>query len=224
MCGRFNLITNGDALVDFFQLEQGLELTPRYNIAPSQTVPVVRNEGSGRHLALHRWGLVPAWAKDPKTGYRMINARAETVAEKPAFRTAFRRRRCLIPATGFYEWKAVQGGKQPYHIRISEGRLFAFAGLWERWTNPEGGILESCTIIVTSANEAVSPIHDRMPVIPDPADYVLWLDPDVDDPVELLPLLRPCPAHWLESYPVTKAMGNPGYDGPECIEPIETTR
>ncbi len=219
MCGRFNLITDAGALVDFFELGQGMELQPRYNIAPSRDVAVVRETGGGRALSMLRWGLIPSWAKDPKIGYRMINARAETVAEKPSFRVALRRRRCLIPATGFYEWKAVPGGKQPYNIQLVDGGLFAFAGLWERWQGGGGQAVESCTIIVTEANRAISPIHDRMPVILDPSDYKNWLDPQLQDAASLQPMLRPCPSNWINSYPVTPLVGNPKNDGPECVVP-----
>jgi len=214
MCGRFNLIADADALVDFFELGQAMGLQPRYNIAPSQDVAVVRETGGGRALSMLRWGLIPSWAKDPKIGYRMINARAETVAEKPSFRVALRRRRCLIPATGFYEWKVVPGGKQPYNIQLGHGRIFAFAGLWERWQG-----VESCTIIVTEANKAISAIHDRMPVILDPSDYKAWLDPQLQDTALLQPLLQPCPPGWINSYPVSPLVGNPKNDGPECVAP-----
>jgi len=214
MCGRFNLIADADALVDFFELGQAMGLQPRYNIAPSQDVAVVRETGGGRALSMLRWGLIPSWAKDPKIGYRMINARAETVAEKPSFRVALLRRRCLLPATGFYEWKVVPGGKQPYNIQVGDGGLFAFAGLWERWQG-----VESCTIIVTEANKAISAIHDRMPVILDPSDYKAWLDPQLQDTALLQPLLQPCPPGWINSYPVSPLVGNPKNDGPECVAP-----
>ena len=224
MCGRYNLITDAQALVEFFHVRNRLELKPRYNIAPSQEVPVVRQSGAGRELALLRWGLIPPWAKDERFGCRTINARAETVAEKPAFRDAFRRRRCLIPATGFYEWRPSDGGKQPYNIRIGDGRLFAFAGLWERWRGEDDRTVESCTIIVTNANRAVRPLHDRMPVILHPDDYGIWLDPGLRDASVLQPLLRPCPSNWITSYPVSRAVGNPANDGPECVRPVEPGR
>jgi putative SOS response-associated peptidase YedK len=152
----------------------------------------------------------------------MITARAETVAEKPSFRTAFRQRRCLISATGFYEWKPVDGGKQPYNIRIGDGNLFAFAGLREHWKGRDGKVTESCTIIVTNANEVIRPIHDRMPVILDPADYGIWLDPGLHDPKQLKQLLRPCPFEWIEYYPVSRRVGNPANDDPECVRPVES--
>ena len=220
MCGRYNLIEDARALVDFFTLDNSLEMPPRYNIAPSQDIPVVRQSGEGRDLSLLRWGLIPHWAKDHKIGYRMINARAETVAEKPSFRTAFRRRRCLIPATGFYEWKKVAGGKQPYNIRMEDGGLFAFAGLWERWKGSDGNLVESCTIIVTDANELIRPVHDRMPVILDPADYGIWLDPGLQDPAQLQPLLVPHPSAGMDLYPVSSRVGSPANDDSELVQPL----
>ena len=218
MCGRYNLIEDARALVDFFTLDNSLEMLPRYNIAPSQDIPVVRQDREGRELSLLRWGLIPHWAKDHKIGYRMINARAETVAQKPSFRTAFRRRRCLIPATGFYEWKKVAGGKQPYNIRMKDGGLFAFAGLWERWKGGDGNLVESCTIIVTDANDLVRPVHERMPVILDPADYGTWLDPGLQEPARLRPLLVPHPSAGMDLYPVSSRVGSPANDDPQLVQ------
>lgn len=220
MCGRYNLITDARALVDFFSLDNSLEIQPRYNIAPSQGVPAVRQKGEGREISLLHWGLIPHWAKDKKIGYRMINARAETVADKPSFRAAFRRRRCLVPATGFYEWRAVTGGKQPYNIQVGEGKLFAFAGLWESWKGMDGEVLESCTIIVTEANEVIRPIHERMPVILDPADYAAWLDPGLHDRTVLQSLLGPCPPGWINCYPVSPRVGSAANDDAALVEPL----
>jgi len=222
MCGRYNLITDVPTLRDCFSLSQNLnlELKPRYNIAPSQMIPVVRQQSHVRELSLLRWGLIPHWAKDEKVGYRMINARAETVADKPSFRTAFRQRRCLIPTTGFYEWKPVTDGKQPYNIRLDDGELFAFAGLWEHWQGRGGKTVESCTIIVTDANERIRPVHERMPVILEPDDYAAWLDEDNHDPARLKPLLRSYPAERINLYPVSGRVGKPMYDDPECIRPL----
>jgi putative SOS response-associated peptidase YedK len=165
-------------------------------------------------------GLVPAWAPEPKTSYRTINARAETAADKPAYRQAFRRRRCLIPADGFYEWPAVGKGKQPYCIAPADGQPVAFAGLWERWER-DGEVLESGTILVTQANALIAPIHDRMPVILDPAAEARWLDPHVTDPAALRPLLVPCPPARLRVWPVSPAVNRPGAAGPELLAPIE---
>lgn len=223
MCGRFNLITDAQALADFLELTTTLELQPRYNIAPTQQIPVAREQEQGRTLDMLRWGLVPAWAKDEKTGYRMINARAETLSEKPAFRQAFRHRRCLIPATGFYEWKAGKAGKQPFHIRLNDGGLMAFAGIWEAWRDQAGRRLESCAIIVTVANDSVRPVHERMPVILGPADHPLWLSPEVSDPARLQPLLGPCPDEWLTLYPVSRRVNSPANDDPGCIAAVSHT-
>lgn len=221
MCGRYNLITDAAALIDFFELSEAPPCEPRYNIAPSQHVPAVREENGKRRLVQLRWGLIPSWSKTEATGYSMINARAETLAQKPAFRTAFRRRRCLIPATGFYEWQARDGGgKQPFHIRIGEGRLFAFAGLWEQWQIAGQQAIESCTIVVTDANGKISPVHHRMPLILDPADYAVWLDTTSSRPAELQQLLRPCPDHWLSLYPISSRVNKPGNNDPDCIAPI----
>jgi putative SOS response-associated peptidase YedK len=221
MCGRYNLITDAQALIDAFQVINRLDWQPRYNIAPSQNVPAIRQEEGGREAVLLRWGLIPHWAKDEKFGYRTINARSETVAEKPAFRDAFRKRRCLIPATGFYEWRQMQGYKQPYNIRLKNRGLFAFAGLWAHWQSPEGKAIESFTIIVTDANAAVKPIHDRMPVILDLDDYGTWLDPDQQDASRLKTLLKPYPAEKMEYWPVSRRVGNPANDDPALIEPLD---
>lgn len=220
MCGRFNLITDAQALVDFFELSNCLDVAPRYNIAPSQDLLAVRQQDDRRMAGLLHWGLIPHWSKDRKIGYKTINARAETVAEKPAFRSAFRRRRCLIPATGFFEWRTAESGKQPYNIVRRDGDLMAFAGLWESWTSQDGERIDSCTIIVTEANDSVRPVHDRMPVILDPEKYPTWLDPAVQDPAELQSLLRPCPAQLITAFPVSRSMGNPANNGPDCVRPL----
>lgn len=221
MCGRFYLNTDARTLTEYFEASGNLELTPRYNIAPSQEIPAVRQGEAGRELIMLRWGLIPSWAKDKNIGYKMINARAETVASKPAFRTAFRRRRTLIPASGFFEWKKTEGGKQPYSICTNDD-LFALAGLWEYWKGEGGEPIESCTIIVTEANEKIRTIHDRMPVILDPEDYETWLDPGIEDLETLQPLLRSYPGDRMTFYPVNRKVGNPRYDDPECIEPVKT--
>jgi len=220
MCGRYNLITDAQAFIDFFELSNSLELSPRYNIAPSQQIPAVRRVDNRREAGLLHWGLIPHWAKDRRIAYKMINARAETVAEKPAYRNAFRCRRCLIPATGFYEWQPAEDGKQPYNITLKDGGLMAFAGLWESWTGPDGARIDSCTIIVTEANAGIRPIHDRMPVILNPADYALWLNPAIEDRDRLNSLLRPYPAESTRAYPVSRSMGNPKSNGPACVEPL----
>jgi len=220
MCGRYNIITDAEALIDFFEIEQTLfevsELQPRHNIAPSQDVPIVRDTGKGRELALARWGLVPHWSKEAKPKYSTINARVETVAEKPTYREAFKRKRCLIPATGFYEWKQDGGQKTPHHIQLPEGKLFAFAGLWDHW-DKEGAGFDSCSIIVTGANETMQPIHDRMPVILNPAQYNTWLAADHFSRAQLESLLVPY-AGEMRAYPVSRLVNSPKNDDPRCIE------
>lgn len=221
MCGRFTLTASGDELATLFALEQAPNLEPRYNIAPTQPVAVVRldHEGRRREFTLMRWGLIPSWAKDISIGNRLINARAETLTEKPAFRTAFRRRRCLIPANGFYEWqKPAAGRKQPYFIGLPDRRPFAFAGLWEHWEGADGSVLDTCAIITTAANERVRVLHDRMPVILERADFGDWLDPATTLD-RLLHLLRPYPFEML-IYPVSTLVNAPENDRPECIIPL----
>jgi len=222
LCGRFTLFDTAASLAEAFEVAEVPSLSPRYNIAPSQAVAAVRIPPSGgaREVVLLRWGLIPSWAKDPSLGDRMINARAETAAGKPAFRSAIRRRRCLVPASGFYEWKRTNGRKQPYYIRRPDGKPFAFAGLWESWEGPGQAAVESCTILTTSANELLLPIHDRMPVIVSPADYDLWLSPKVRDPAELARLFRPCPPEEVTAFPVGTAVNNPKTDSPQLIEPL----
>jgi len=222
MCGRFTLFDSADSVAERFGLPDPPSLSPRYNIAPSQTVAAVRIPpgGGARELVFLRWGLVPSWAKDPAIGNRMINARAETVAVKPAFRSAIRRRRCLVPADGFYEWKRVNGRKQPFYVRLGAGAIFAFAGLWESWEGPEHASVESCTILTTGPNDLLRPIHDRMPVILSPRDYDLWLSPGVQDPEALAPLFHPYPPEEMTVFPVRTTVNNPKTDTPDLIEPL----
>jgi putative SOS response-associated peptidase YedK len=220
MCGRFTLTTNLGAIAKRFGVSRFLEeVGPRYNIAPTQTVIVVNDDGT-RHLTEMQWGLIPSWAKHPAIGNRMINARAETVATKPAFRVTLRKRRCLIPADGFYEWQQVGRRKQPVYIALKTREPFSFAGLWEAWTSPEGEEVRSCTIITTEANDVLKPIHDRMPVILTREAEGVWLDPMIQDPERLLPLLVPYPAEDMEAYPVSTTVNNPAHDGPECLIPL----
>jgi len=225
MCGRFTLIDPEQALTVQFNLPGTPGLKPRYNIAPTQPVVAVRlaPDGGDREATLLTWGLVPFWARDPAIGARMINARAETVAEKPAFRAAFRRRRCLIVADGFYEWQKPAGGrgsKQPYYVRLREGRPFAFAGLWEHWEGTDGSAIESCTLLTTEPNDLLQAVHNRMPVILSPQDYDLWLDTTVQGSDPLGPLLRPYPAEEMEAYAVSRLVNSPQNDDPRCIEPL----
>jgi putative SOS response-associated peptidase YedK len=219
MCGRYTLRKSAREVAEAFGLAEIAPLEPRYNIAPSQSVPVVRLEPTedSRRLDLLRWGLIPSWADDPAIGNRMINARSDTVADKPAYRHAFKAKRCLIVADGFYEWMNADGRKQPHFIHLKDDRPFALAGLWERW-DKGGEPIESCTIITTDANELLAPIHDRMPVIIPQADYDLWLDPAVKDPRKLQPLLSPFDPDEMEAYPVSTLVNRPSNDVERCIE------
>lgn len=223
MCGRFALTgTDSVAIAEVFGLHDVPDLPPCYNIEPTQPVAtVVRDaEGGANQLAMMRWGLIPSWAKDPTIGSRLINARGETVHEKPSFRSALRRRRCLILADGFYEWQArPDGPKQPMFITLKDGGLFAFAGLWERWTEPESGAaLTTCTIITTAPNELMAALHNRMPVILPRADYDAWLDPARSDPAQIMSLLRPYPAEDMVYYPVSRLVNDVRHDSPRLIE------
>ena len=211
-------------LVRQFALAFEPELRPRYNIAPTQDVPVVRSSGGGRAWAQLRWGLIPSWAKDPSMGSRMINARSETVAEKPSFRAAFKRRRCLVVADGYYEWQKLGKIKQPYYIHMRDDGPFALAGLWETWRGlpaEASDPLETCTIITTAANDATRPIHDRMPVILAPADYDLWLDPDMEDPQQIESLLGPYESDDLVASAVSTHVNSPKNDDPDCVKVLE---
>jgi len=222
MCGRFTLTADPSQLRAIFpELAVPKELAPRYNIAPSQPVAVIPNDGKNQ-LDFFVWGLIPSWANDPKIGNRMINARAETLAEKPSFRAAYRRRRCLIPADGFYEWKkeAGQKAKTPMYIHMKTGEPFGLAGLWESWHAPDGSNVLSCTIITTQPNDLVKDIHNRMPVILPQAAHALWLDPGELDPSQLQDLLAPYPASEMSAYPVSTQVNNPANDLAACIDPI----
>lgn len=223
MCGRFTLLEFEPTrmLTQVFGIEVSSRLASRYNIAPTQPVAVLRTspEGVGRELVMLHWGLIPRWAKDPSVGNRMINARVETVAEKPAYRDAFRRRRCLVPASGFYEWKKEARRKQPYYICSRDGSPIAFAGLWERWEAEGSDAIESCVILTTASNELLKPIHDRMPVILPPDTFALWLDPALQDPGAITGLLRRYPPEAMVAFPVRTLVNNPAVDDPRCIEP-----
>ena len=225
MCGRFALISPTEKLAKTFQLNQADLSTmppsvPRYNIAPTQPVTAVRLDQNGdRELTFFHWGLIPSWSKDMKFGSRLINARSETVAEKPSFRTAFKRRRCIVPADGFFEWQKTDDGKQPMYMYQADGDPFAFAGLWEFWTSPEGDAIQSCTILTTTPNELMAQIHNRMPVILEPEDFQTWLDPG-PDPTDAFHLFRAYPAHKMAAYPVSTVVNNPRNDSPACIESL----
>lgn len=218
MCGRYTLKAKGQAVADLFGVLEEPDLEPRYNIAPTQQIPVVVEDAS-RKLEMMHWGLIPSWAKDPSIGARMINARAETVSEKPSYRSAFKKRRCLIVADGFYEWKKTDDGKQPYYLRLKDESPFGFAGLWESWSMEEGEELRSATIITTEPNEVAAEIHNRMPVILPPDLYDAWLEPDNDDREELLSMLTSYPAEEMEAYPVSKRVNRPANDEPGVLEP-----
>lgn len=221
VCGRFTLASQNALIAEIFAgIAIPPDLTARYNIAPSQDVAVIPNDG-GAKMTFFQWGLIPSWAKDPKIGNRMINARGETVAEKPSFRTPLRRRRCLVPADGFYEWQKDAGKKTktPIYIQLKSGRPFAFAGLWDQWKTPEEEWLRTFTIITTDANTALEKIHDRMPVILPPASYEQWLDPSEQSAETLTPLLKPFPSDEMITHPVSKLVNSPANDVPECVQP-----
>jgi putative SOS response-associated peptidase YedK len=219
MCGRFTLTRPATDVREQFQLDTMPELQPRYNIAPTQPVLAVRSsDGDHREAVFLRWGLVPSWASDLSIGNRLLNARSETAAEKPSFRAAFLRRRCLIVADGFYEWQTVLGKKQPIHFRFRDGRLFALAGLWEHWNAADGIAVESCTILTTSANELVRPLHERMPVILDPVHHKGWLDPRFGDKAALQSWLTTWPAEEMTGVPASVRVNNPRNEGPSCLE------
>ena len=219
MCGRYTLKTSVDDLAKQFEVEEyPSSLTPSYNIAPTQQVATVLVEDGKRKLEMLHWGLIPSWADDPAIGNRMINARSETVATKPSYRSAFKNRRCLILADGFFEWEKTSDGKQPYYIRMEDGSPFAFAGLWESWKN--GSEIRSSTIITTDPNDLLGEIHNRMPVILHPEDYEMWLDPEFDEKEPLTTLLKPYPASEMEAYPVSRRVNRPSNNQPECLEPV----
>ena len=223
MCGRITFRASGKDLTTLFDLIEAPDPDPepRYNVAPTQEVLAVRQAANGadRELVALRWGLVPHWSKDLKIGYKLINARAETVASTPAFRSAFKSRRCLVPADGYYEWRKVEKAKQPYFFHRHDDRPFAFAGLWEHWESPDGELVDSCTIVTTDANDLAYPIHDRMPVIIDPADFGLWLNRG-GDLKQCQALLRPYLGEGMEAYPVSTFVNSPGHQGPQCIERV----
>jgi putative SOS response-associated peptidase YedK len=224
MCGRYRLSRRKQLVEEYFDCAPwDEEWSPRHNIAPTQPVPVIRQNPREpvRELSLVRWGLIPSWAKDASGAARMINARSETATAKPAFRDALRFRRCLVPADGFYEWAKTGKGKQPYCFEVNDGQLFAFAGLWDRWRDKGGKIVETCTILTTTPNAVTSAVHDRMPVILDPDAYDLWLDPGMQR-VEVIPeLLKPSDAKLMRCYPVSTRINHVAHDDEECSAPVE---
>jgi len=222
MCGRFVLTSDAKAIQQQFDLDTVPDtMQARYNIAPTQPIAVISNENS-KALDFFQWGLIPSWSKDPTIGSKMINARGETVDEKPSFRSAFKRRRCLIPANGFYEWTKSGSSKTktPVFVHLDNQALFAFAGLWETWHSPEGDEIRTCTIITTEPNDLVKPLHSRMAVILDEEDYDLWLSPDELPADALKPLLRPYSSERMNVYEVSTLVNKPTNDVPECIVPV----
>jgi putative SOS response-associated peptidase YedK len=227
MCGRYRLSRRKELVEEYFDALPGDEdWTPRYNIAPTQPVPVIRQNPKEprRELSLVRWGLIPSWSKDMSGAGMMINARSETAATKRAFRDPLTSRRCLIPADGFYEWQRSGKAKQPYCFEVNEGELFAFAGIWDRWKDPNGRWVKSCSILTTTPNAVSSAIHDRMPVILDQADYDLWLDPGMRDANEASEMLKPYDARLMRCYAVSARINNVANDDEECSAPIELTQ
>jgi putative SOS response-associated peptidase YedK len=220
MCGRYAFFSPAEAVKRTFALDLLPVQTPRYNIAPTQSVPAVRVAEEGRRtLVMLHWGLVPHWAKERAIGNRMINARCETLAEKPAYRDAFRRRRCLVLADGWYEWQPAPGGKQPWFVRLRDPRPIAFAGLWERWKDPAGELLESCTIVTTDASESIKKIHDRMPVVLPEQSWDRWMDPAYSDTDALSKTLGPYDPNALKAWTVSRQVNAPKNEGAKLIEP-----
>jgi putative SOS response-associated peptidase YedK len=220
MCGRYALNRSPAELKEHFDLANQLELTPRYNIAPSQTAPVVRlDEAGNRVFTLARWGLIPSWVKDPKEVQHPINAKAETAAIKPMFRHAYRKSRVLVPADAFYEW-VTKDGKQPYLIRLRDGAPMGMGGLLEHWNGPEGDV-STFTILTTNANSLMAKIHDRMPVIINPEDYTTWLDTNFDDVIKLQAMSLPYPDRFMEAYPVSRKVNSPKNDSPDLIDEVQ---
>lgn len=223
MCGRYTLSSPSDDVAALFDLDGTPLLPERYNIAPTQEAAVVRQvtPAGERRLDYLRWGLIPAWAKEASIGNKLINARGETVSEKPAYKSSFKKKRCLVPTSGFYEWKAEGKLKQPFFIHRKDGKPFAFAGLWSSWKDRESGAtVESFNLLTIDPNDVLRPIHDRMPVILAPEDFAAWLDPKNEDTEALQKLIRPAPAEPFEAYPVSRAVNSPGNEGPGLVVPL----
>jgi putative SOS response-associated peptidase YedK len=225
MCGRFVAATDPEGISRFMVVDErkAPELAPNYNVAPTQQVHAVAEHGGKRHLVAFRWGLVPSWAKDAKIGNKLINARSETVASKPAFRTSVRKRRCLIPADGFYEWQRTDGGKVPHFIHRADGAPFALAGLWSMWrdpADPDAEPLRTCTVLTTEANTMMRKLHDRMPVILEPDDWDRWLDRDVDDAEAVSDLFAPADSALFDAYPVSTEVNSPRNNHSGLLEPV----
>lgn len=227
MCGRYSQRQPAEVIAKAFEVDNVPALEPRYNVAPTQSVPTVLQPSvsKNRQFKMMHWGLIPKWAKDSKIGAKLINARAETVAEKPAFKSAFRKRRCLVLADGFYEWQQQENKKQkqPYYFFLKDGQPFGFAGLWEQWEDASGEVVNSCTLLTTDANELMRPVHNRMPVILHPKDYERWLDSELKELEQLQPLLRPYSTQEMLAYPVSTVVNKPSNDNAECIKSIEAS-
>jgi len=222
MCGRYRLSQRKQLIQEYFDTADEVDWEPRYNIAPSQSAGIIRQDRAKpeRRFSLARWGLIPYWAKDASIGYKLINARSETVGSKPAFREAFESRRCLIPADGFYEWKREGQTRQPFHLSLQDDSLFAFAGLWDRWKDTSGQVVESCSILTTTPNALLANVHDRMPVILRPEAYDLWLDPGFRRAETLKEMLNPFDATLMKRYPVSTRVNFVRNDDPQCAAAI----
>jgi putative SOS response-associated peptidase YedK len=222
MCNRYRLTHPQHDLAERFLARNEIDDAPRYNIAPTQPVIIVRKEHAqkSRHFTTMRWGLIPHWAKDASIGTRTLNARSETVTKLPAFRESIFTKRCLVPADGFYEWRKMGSVKQPYCFEVGEGEIFAFAGLWDEWRSPEGEVIESCTILTTTPNRLVADMHDRMPVIVPPDKYDVWLDPDVTDFNAIKDILKPYDADQMRRYPVSTRLNNSKNEGADAAAPV----
>lgn len=221
MCGRYAQRTDPKKLAKEFKVAEAPAAEPRYNIAPTQEVLAVCNTPEGREMTFYKWGLIPSWAKDASVGAKLINARSETITEKPSFRDAFKRRRCLLPADGFYEWQRMGSRKQPYFFRMRDERPFGFAALWERWEGEDGRTINSCAILTTTANDVLRPVHDRMPVILCHEDYPLWLESDEREHKLLRELLRPYPAEGMVGHAVSALVNSPCNKGRELIQEVQ---
>jgi len=224
MCGRYRLSRRKQLVEEYFDsISDESDWSPRFNVAPTQPVPVIRQNPKEpiRELSLMKWGLIPAWAKDASGAARMINARSETASSKPAFRDSLKSRRCLIPADGFYEWVRTGKSKQPYCFEVNDGDLFAFAGLWDRWKDPSGNWIKTCSILTTTPNAVTSTVHDRMPVILDPDAYDLWLDPGMQNVAAISELLKSYDARLMRSYPVSTRLNHVANDDEECSRPVQ---
>ena len=221
MCGRFTSFLSPEILKNTFGVQAPPDFSPRYNIAPTQQVWIIRGSATGGRHRPRRWGLVPHWAEDLSIGSRMINARCETVHEKPAFRQAIHSRRCIVPASGFFDWATTPTGKIPHYVTMRDGSPLAFAGIWESWKTPEGKTLETCAILTTAANSLMAPIHDRIPVILHPTEFDHWLDRSLNNPKKLQRFYQPYPAELLQEWEVSTAVNNPAHETPETITPVQ---